>query len=292
MTAHRHSGTIALVIGLLGGAASAAAQSEPAVIPMELLANRPVIRATVNGQGPFAFLITPEDDTTLIDRELAEQLKLKEIKRPAGGNGTMPALTVEIAFGAGKTAGPPATIPVLVGDLSRAAPEVGAAARPRGIISLSVWKDQIVTIDYARWQIVHQPGALPDPNGQDVFALTAERQLRLPLAIAEQTVECRVDPLYPGGLLLPPAYAAAVPVASVPKDFGELVTRDGPVHVHEARLAATALLGPFELKSPLVLIANRGEMATIGTRWLGRFAVTYDLANGRARLERLSASGR
>ena len=40
----------------------------PLVIPMELLANRPLVRASINGQGPFPFLVVPEEQATLIDQ--------------------------------------------------------------------------------------------------------------------------------------------------------------------------------------------------------------------------------
>jgi hypothetical protein len=140
-----------------------------------------------------------------------------------------------------------------------------------------------------------QPGTLPEPNGKEVFALTADHQLRLPLTInGDQSIDCRVDPWFPEGLLLPAAYASAIPVDGTPKDWGVVKTREGPVRVREAKLKANLTLGPFEMKTPLVMLADTGDTPTVGTRWLGRFAVTYDLANGRARLDRITlpSSGR
>ena len=46
-------------------------------IPMELRAGRPVIHVTVNGGGPFLFLVSPEAETTLIDKTFAVKLGLK-----------------------------------------------------------------------------------------------------------------------------------------------------------------------------------------------------------------------
>lgn len=251
---------------------------EPVAIPMELLASRPLVRVTVNGQGPFAFLLGPEDQTTLIDAGLAEMLKVRE--RPSAEGA--PELAVELGFGSNK----PVKIPVRVADIAGLMPEFAPEVRPRGIISLSAWKDHLVTIDYARYRVTVAPGALPEPNGKDVFALTASRELRLPLSIAEHSVDCRVDPLFHGGLLLPPSFVDLLPIDGANGNWRSFNTRARTLRVKEARLATNLMLGPFELKAPQVLLADSGDTATIGAQWLGRFSVTYDLANARARLER------
>src|SRR5215510_10887170 len=62
------------------------------LIPMELLANRPLVRAMVNGQGPIAFLIVPDARRTLIDPELGEALKIRRQANAA------PEAPVELAF--------------------------------------------------------------------------------------------------------------------------------------------------------------------------------------------------
>ncbi len=68
-----------------------------------------------------------------------------------------------------------------------------------------MWKDQLVTVDYSQWKVMLEPGELPEPNGKDVFVLSPAGEFTLPLTIAEQSVECRVDPLFAGGLILPTA---------------------------------------------------------------------------------------
>lgn len=319
------------------GAAQGSEPIAPIAIPMEVMANRPVVRVTVNGQGPYAFLIVPEDQPTQIDKELADALKFKELVKEAekatekaekaakelvkeaekaaakaekGKDGR--GRTTAVANGAAQAAnGTPQpvngalqatvllqfagaknhngiTVPVTVSDVGRTMPEFAPAVRPRGIISLSLWKDQLITLDYGRWVLQLSPGALPEPNGKEVFPLTPDRQLRLPLAIADQSIDCHVDPLFSEGLLLPAAYASVVPVDGTPRDWGPVTTREGMVRVREAKLAANLMLGPFEMRNPLVMLADTGDTPTVGSRWLGRFALTYDLANGRARLDRIT----
>jgi len=253
--------------------------SEPVMISMELLANRPIVRATLNGQGPFPFLLGSEDQRSLIDPELAETLKLK---LPKGAT----ELTIDLGFGPAHTF----KTAVVVEDITRLTTDFRKVTRPRGIISLSMWKDQLVTFDYSQWKVMLEPGTLPEPNGKDVFALSPAGEFTLPLTIAEQSLECRVDPLFAGGLILPASAAASLQTVGEPKDAGTVKTRAGALRVSETRLATNVILGSLEVKMPIVFLADHGELPIVGTPWLGRFLVTYDLANARVRLLRPAVS--
>jgi hypothetical protein len=275
---------LGLVVHIRSGAVQISPASSPPqpavpiVIPMELLASRPLIRATVNGKGPFAFLVQPESAITQIDRKLAEALKLA----PQAGVRDRPALVVDLGFGSSNIAG----VSVDITDMSRVVPEFGETARPRGIISLSAWKDNLVTIDYSRWQVVVEQGALPEPNGRDIFLLSPSRELVVPLAIGQRSIACRVDPFFPRGLLLPASDAAQLPQAGAPRDMGSISRNGQLVAVSEASLTVDAVLGSFKFKSPQVLFARTGDGAILGSQWLRGFSITYDLTHSRARLER------
>ncbi len=258
--------------------------AEPVAIPMELLANRPIVRFTVNGQGPFPFLVAPKEPRSLIDPELAEALKLKQPKP-----GTAVDLTVDLGYGA-KHAEHTIKVPIVIEDLARIASGFDKTLRPRGVISLSTWKDHTFTVDYLQWRITIEPGTLPEPNQKDVFALSPSGDFTLPITIADHSLECRIDPLFPGALVLPMSAVVPQQLDGTPRPAGLFQTADGTVQVQEARLATTIMLGPFELKTPLVLLADRGQSATVGTPWLGRFAVTYDVTNARVRLATPAAS--
>ena len=65
---------------------------------MELRAGRPVIHVTVNGGGPFLFLVSPEAETTLIDKTFAVKLGLKASRE------TGPQAEVQLEIGSTKLA--------------------------------------------------------------------------------------------------------------------------------------------------------------------------------------------
>jgi len=261
----------------LSAAAQEKADEAPVLIPMELLANRPLVRATINGQGPFGFLVVTGAAQTLIDPELGDALKIKRTNNVQSD-------TVEFAFGAKHTVKGTA----VVEDITHYVADFPASLRPRGVISLTLWKDQLVTLDYPRWKVSIESGALPEPDNKTVFALGSSSEFRLPLSVGEQSIECHVDPMFPSDLLVPASLLADQPPRSY-RDVGTMKTPEGLRRVRETKLTTTAMLGPFELKTPVVLISEAGETARIGASWLGRFEVTYDVAHARVRLEKSSA---
>jgi hypothetical protein len=231
----------------------------------------------VNGQGPFAFLVAPTSRRTLIDPELGEALKIKR----SGNNA--PEASVELAFQGKHTV----KTTVVVEDIAGYVAEFPQAIRPRGVLSLTTWADHLVTLDYPRWKLNIEPGSLDEPDGKTVFALTSSLELLLPLVVADQSIDCHVDPMFPSDLLVPSSLLAGDP-PRLARDLGVLRTPGGMRRVREARLHISPTLGPFQLKTPLVLMTDAAEPARIGAAWLGRYEVTYDLAHERIRIGRSS----
>jgi hypothetical protein len=254
---------------------SQAAASPPVVIPFEFLVNRPLVRATINGQGPFALLLVPDAEASVIAPELAEALKLE---LPEGAT----TVTAEIGLGENHKV----KVPLGVQDLSPRMPDLPPSLRPHGVLSLSTWKDRLVTLDFTRWRLSIETGALGEPDQKVIFDASAEGALWLPLAVGEETVQCLVDPWFPGGLVIPTAAFSGLATVAEPRDAGTSRTREGVLRVREGRLSHDLLLGPFAIKTPMVLLADGATTAVAGTSWLARYQVTYDLANHRVRLER------
>ena len=215
-------------------------------------------------------------ETTQVDRALAAELNVKPQTRAGGGT------QIDVTFELGTTK---TTVTASVADIAQSLPEFGPAALPRGIISLSMWEGQLVTIDYSRWRVTIQPGVLPDADGKDVFELSAARELTVPLSVAERSVPCRIDPLFAGGIVVPASFVKEIPLAgrSMPRS---VKTPKGVLDVQEARLTVSARLGGLELPNPVVQSSERLSTAMVGGQALTDLSITYDLANRRARLDR------
>ncbi|HEX5216617.1 MAG TPA: hypothetical protein VFV98_14245 [Vicinamibacterales bacterium] len=247
-------------------------------LPMELLASRPLVRVKINGQGPFAFLLDPEATQTLIDARLIETLKIVPLKNADGSV----ERRVDLEVGPSKLE----NVAFEQRDLSRVVPELGLSGQPRGVLALNVWPDQMVTIDYTRWRVTIEPGALSEPNGKDIFALGASSpELFVAISIGERTFRCHVDPMFPGGLLLPADSILEFPLVEKARDNGSVTTRRGLIPIRLATLETDASLGAFTFKAPQVQFGGSSTDAILGWQWLSDFTISYDVAHGRARLD-------
>ena len=273
---------VALSPNATGQTPSAKSNATSITVPMELRAGRPVIHVTVNGGGPFLFLVSPEAETTLIDKTFAVKLGLKASRE------TGPQAEVQLEIGSTKLA----KVPVMVTDLAQLAPEFSAATRPGGVLPLSLWKGQLVTIDYPRWRVTIEPGSLPEANGKDVFDLGASRELMVPVSAGERSVSCKVDPLFSGGMLLPESFVKELPLTGRSLRIGPRNTPLGQLEVFEAELAGALSFGSFEFTKPVIQLAGSLSTGIVGGQWLAGFSIAYDYDNRRARLQRTRGGGR
>jgi len=257
---------------------------EPALqFPIELLASRPIVRVKINGQGPFAFLIDPLAPRATIDQTLVEALELKS--HPSASGRT----EVQIDLGLG-----PDTLKNVVAEIAnttRLVAEFGPGGQPRGVLGASLWTGQLVTIDFGRRRLRILAGALPEPNGKDVFALQGPSQdLVVPLTVSGRSLTCQVNPMASHGLLLPARSLTELPIAKPSISAARIHFRDAILTGKEARLTSLVTIATFDFDQPIVEFAEIGDVAIVGSRWLVDLALTYDLANGRVRLERLRKS--
>jgi hypothetical protein len=250
---------------------------------MELLFSRPSVRGTINGEGPMPMLIDPQLETSILSPSLVDRLKLKVARNSAN----IASAVVQVEFGPLKAA----QVPVEIRDTTR---YLGDSSRtpPALVLSLSVWTGQLVTLDYRRFQVRVEPGALPEPNGHDLYALvTDSNELRVNLGIDGRTVEGRLDLMFPGTLVLPNSFATELPLVTKPTETIPVTLREGVVKVREARLAGRVTLAAAEGMSPLVLLGDVprptvGYAAFIRLFDRAGLSITYDFTRKRARLNR------
>lgn len=146
------------------------------------LANRMTVPVTINGQGPFQFVIDTGADRTVISRELAEQLAL-----PRSGTAKLHAM------------GGSAEVNIVKIDRvqvsTNVARRVKAAALPRrfigadGLIGIDSLKGQRIVIDFPAGTMTLQASDTPEdvlPEGSDLIVVTARTRLgQLVLADAD-----------------------------------------------------------------------------------------------------------
>ena len=135
-----------------------------------------------------------------------------------------------------------------------------------------------------------EPGALPDADERAVFKLSPSRELIIPPMAGERSVPCRVDPLFSGGIIVPASFVKELKTVGKSMPPRTVNTPKGPIDVQETQLAVSVKLGGFELLNPILQVSDRLPNAMVGGQTLAGFSITYDLTNGRARLERQKGS--
>jgi hypothetical protein len=235
-----------------------------------------------NGNGNGNVTPNPKETANGNAKETA-----KENKEAKDNKDKKPVPLLELDLEAGTTK--LAKVPVLATDITAFVAEAGLAGRSRGVLSLSAWKDHLVTISFPpKFKMTIEPGTLPEPNGEDVFPLDPETgELRLTVKVADQSIACRVEPLAPGGLQMPEEYLKRLLLDGPPIELGTTTVANQSVTIREARLAYSAMLASFELVNPVVRFVGAGDSATAGSQALVGLSISYDLGNNRARIVRL-----
>jgi Aspartyl protease len=253
------------------------------VVPLELLQGRPVVSLTVNGAGPFRFLIDPAASSSQLDVRLIEELKLRapERRNATGPSATADSRFVDLQMGTLALSG----VEVQPVDMASIVPEFTAATRPRGLLGGSVWGEQLLTIDYPTWRVALAPDTLPEADGKDIFTLAARpADKAVGVTVAGTRVACELDLQSTAGLILPETFAKTLTFVKPPADAGSIRTRYGVLNVSEAQLADNAVLASAVFVRPVIQFTPQATVPIVGTAWLQDFALIFDLKNRRVRL--------
>lgn len=267
---------IALVAGLVLAAGAVSAQdldTPPATeVPLELLFSRPLVRGALDTGDPIGLLVDPQLPVTRVAPGLAERLELGKDDTPIAISVTLGEATLT-------------QLPVEVHDTGGLLPEIRSTVQLPGVLSLSAWPGQLVTFDYRRWLLRIESGELPAANGEDVFALDPDTgDLLVDVTVGGRTITCKVDPWFPGGLLLPSSWLDSLPMLGDPTAPRPIATRSRMLSTREVQLAGTVTMAGIAHDTPRVLFGDVGTIGIVGHQWLSRLALTYDLAHGRARI--------
>ena len=107
---------------------------------MELLFSRPVIRGTINGEGPVAVLIDPQLQTTALPCSRGS---------PQAETDTRPQRDYTVVRRVRVWRHKLPKVPVEVRDTGESFLNSAPASQPAVVLSPSAWGDQLVTLDYA-----------------------------------------------------------------------------------------------------------------------------------------------
>lgn len=244
----------------------------------------PVVQVTLDGKGPFRFVIdTGAPGPLRIDSAVAETLGLRPVRYEAEGDGssenefTVPVVKIgQLGLGTFRKGGLEANVM----DLR------GRGFEFDGVFGMDAFADHVLTLDYRNGRVAVDSGSLPPANGKDIvdYELTPDGIIALPVRVGTQTLTAFLDTGQTmTGILVPEGVArAAGSGAPVPAGQARTVSNiypmyeiaiDGPVSV------AGIVLPVQRLRYPSI-----GGEANIGSLALAGAVLRLDQRNRRLQI--------
>jgi hypothetical protein len=257
-------------------------QQTESILPMELFGGRPVVSVTIDGKGPFKFILDTGADVTVLDQGLAEELHLavighKNLGSPAGPTPQDSKLiqVARLSVGSAELLNPECASDDIVGMFRMPDP-------PRGVLSATIFSGYVLTIDYAKSQLRLRAGSLPAADNSTVFDYELFQELpAVFIKVANQAVRVHIDTGSPGGFTLPQKYMETLPLASKPEEIGRARLVSGELKVWGAKLNGSVTLGKFSFENPEVEFLESVPVGNLGYRFLKAYAVSIDSKNKR-----------
>lgn len=263
------------------------AQERGVTIPMIDFGGRPVVELLINGKGPFPFVLDTGAVRTVINSELARELQLPQMESDADRrHGTATVLIADvrldgIAFRNVPALSTPSTRQLLKGP--------GA---PVGVLPVSIFAGQLVTLDYPRKSISIQRGALPPADREVIFEYGPEQQFpEVPITIGGREIRVILDTGSGYGLMLPTRFATQLALTSPPARSGTAKTHSGEYPIDRGRVDGRVRLGRYDIDPTVLFTDVRAWLSAeprglLGYGVLKDFVVVLDTASRRIRLER------
>ncbi len=243
-------------------------------VPMLDIGGRPMVDLTIDGKGPYKFIVDTGAHETAIDSGLAGELGLRErapVREIRVGGALLQGMEVEQAPLALMFPGPDA---------------------PQGVLSAASFPGFLLILDYPAKRIVIRAGSLPAADHRTIFEYAADKPLPM-VAIRVAGVETAVDldSGSPLGLTLPVKFLKQLSLASEPKDIGRARTPGGEFPISSARVNGAIELGQYRLDLAQVRFSDvapgpEPPNGNIGAEVLRDFKVTFDSKNRRIRIEK------
>jgi len=287
---------LALAILLLFVYASAAHAQDTtaAVMPLQMRGLMPVVEVTLNGQGPFFFMIdTGAGMQADIDVSVAQRLNLRANGRvlsgdPSGVNDREVATATIDSIKIGSNRGiefRDITAVVRAHRITKDYPDVD------GILGFALFTDYLLTLDYPAMQVRLSRGVLSPANRTDILNFEIENRIPvIELAIGKMRVRAHVDSgNFVAGFILPEEIVEQLQLLSSPVTVGSARSVSNRIDLKQVQLRDTIRVGSFDFPQPLVQFPALSD-TNLGFKVLREFTVTFDQKNRRMKLERTATS--
>jgi hypothetical protein len=249
---------------------------------MEVTHGRPFVMVTINGRGPFRFIVdTGTGGDAIVTSELAAQLDLPivgeaRLNDPTGQGGqTAPVRKMDTLRVAGVDF-------YSVKAVEHALP-IGDGTS-QGMLGFTLFRDFLLTLDYVNGRLVLGEGELTSDGEKSVLPFRMPEGVPIArLRIGDRDVEAQIDS-GGAGLSLPEELIPQLRLSAEPVAFAKGESLSTRFTIMVAKLATDVQLGDITIDHPWVEINPAFPLANFGSSPLQHFIVTFDQENKLVRL--------
>lgn len=246
--------------------------------PMVERYGKPYVMVTINGKGPFRFVIdTGTGGDALVAPELAAELGLPTVGHamlsdPSGQGGKKAPIVLIEALG---LAGIQFTNIRAVSH-----PLFSESGTCQGLLGFTLFRDYLLTLDFPNRIVTLASGALVPDGGKTVLPIRMPEGV--PIAYLKvdglDPVEAQLDS-GGGGLVLPERLAARLKYDIAPVVFASGRSVSTRFEMKAAKLASDVKLGRYTFTHPVVEIHPAFPLVNFGSPPMQIFAITFDQKN-------------
>jgi hypothetical protein len=256
----------------------ACAQPSVSSAPIEIINGKPFVMATVNGKGPFRFVIdTGTGGDAFVTASLAGKLGLPVVGQarlsdPSGAGGArVPMLLIDSLRVAGVEFKAVKAVEHQLGD---------AGEQCEGLLGFTLFRDHLLTLDFPNRRMTLSSGALAPDGERSVLSFHMPAGVPVvPIRIGDLLVDAQID-TGGGGLSLPEQLAPRLRFSTEPTVFGKGQSLATRFQIKSARLASNIRLGGYTFDHPFVEINPAFPLANFGSYPMQSFVLTFDQKNG------------
>ncbi len=258
----------------------------PVVVPMKLEQGRPTLDVTINGQGPFRFILDTGTPGVVLDTQIVNQLKLAPTGSTRIGDPSTPdaveAQTYQLQL-------------LTVGDARfEELPAIGYDGLSRmgiaGIVGTQTFYDSTLRLDFGNQTLTFARAAL-DKSPQTVeFDWDAESIVTIPISIGGQTLKTHVDTGNPGTLSIPLSLDKRLNWSSSPQLKGRAQTISSAFDVFEGTLDGELQFAGLKIANPTLRLNDQFAWGNLGTGMLLNRVLILDQVNRRLSIAESTAT--
>jgi Aspartyl protease len=156
-----------------------------------------------------------------------------------------------------------------------------------GIIGLSAFKGNLVTIDFKSSKLIVKRGAL-DISDKAVIKVDLSRAPEAYVKVNGEEMLSHFDSGGPEAISFPMEWKSKLKLKSEPVLFAKARTPGGEVEIYKAQLDGMISLGSIELRDPSITLVTGGFGAiNFGSPFFQKYTTTIDMANQLMRFDTL-----